>query len=291
MYRPADHAGLIASPPAGQSAAWAKRRPLLKQRLDPLPVRARGALLRRHLQQRMVNRLATSSIVAGAASQHCRSPSALPPGGPKPVPGPPAGSPLRVFCCRDRQAELHRRFFDRDRLPLPTGARPGTLSGHYSRLPVLRSPRTSAGPSTIVLSFSGLPAHIAGTQQISWGEMLRFHCDRVANTLPVTTNRDRASPPLAGSPTRQRLTALHSRSPPQRTYGLLQTRPHGSFAAQPAALKPPGQFRAAPLPHRCRVPSVRAPGQDFHLRSQHPYPAHQEAPLRGRLRAALSGCS
>ena len=105
--------------------------------------------------------------------------------------------------------------------------------------------------------------------------MLRFRCDHVANTLPVTTNRDRASPLLAGSPTEQRLTALHSRSPPQRTYGLLQTRPRGSFAAQPAALKPPGQFRAAPLPHRCRVPSVRAPGQDFHLRSQHPYPAHQ----------------
>ena len=105
--------------------------------------------------------------------------------------------------------------------------------------------------------------------------MLRFRCDRVANTLSVTTNRDRASPLLAGSPTEQRLTALHSRSPPQRTYGLLQTRPHGSFAAQPAALKPPGQFRAAPLPHRCRVPSVRAPGQDFHLRSQHPYSAHQ----------------
>ena len=119
--------------------------------------------------------------------------------------------------------------------------------------------------------------------------MLRFRCDHVANTLPVTAYRDRASPPLAGSPTRQRLTALHSRSPPQRIYGLLQTRPRGSFAAQPAALKPPGQFRAAPLPHRCRVPSVRAPGQDFHLRSQHPYPAHQGPPHRGALRSALSG--
>ena len=39
--------------------------------------------------------------------------------------------------------------------------------------------------------------------------------------------------------------------------------------------RPPGQFRAAPLPLRCRIPPVRAPGQDFHLRSQHPYPAHQ----------------
>ena len=115
--------------------------------------------------------------------------------------------------------------------------------------------------------------------------MLRFRCDHVANTRSVTAYRNRASPPLAGSPTRQRLTALHSRSPPQRTYGLLQTRPHGSLAAQPAALKPPGQFRAAPLPHRCRVPPVRAPGQDFHLRSQHPYPAHQA--LRAARLAAL----
>jgi hypothetical protein len=32
------------------------------------------------------------------------------------------------------------------------------------------------------------------------------------------------------------------------------------------------------LPHRCQVPSVRAPGQDFHLRSQHPYSAHQARP-------------
>src|SRR5450755_2064963 len=122
--------------------------------------------------------------------------------------------------------------------------------------------------------------------------MLRFRCDHVANTLSVTTNRDRASPPLAGSPTEQRLTALHSRSPPQRTYGLLQTRPHGSFAAQPAALKPPGQFRAAPLPHRCRVPSVRAPGQDFHLRSQHPYSAHQPRPAAWIASAIVAGgCS
>jgi hypothetical protein len=119
--------------------------------------------------------------------------------------------------------------------------------------------------------------------------MLRFRCDHVANTLSVTTNRNRASPLLADSPTEQRLTALHSRSPPQRTYGLLQTRPRGSFAAQPAALKPPGQFRAAPLPHRCRVPSVRAPGQDFHLRSQHPYSAHQGQAFGPRWRAPLTG--
>ena len=41
---------------------------------------------------------------------------------------------------------------------------------------------------------------------------------------------------------------------------------------QPAALGPPGQFRAAPLPLQCWVPPVRVPGQDFHLRSQHAVP-------------------
>jgi hypothetical protein len=45
-------------------------------------------------------------------------------------------------------------------------------------------------------------------------------------------------------------------------------------SANLAALGSPGQFRAAPLPLRCRVPPVRVPGQDFHLRSQHPYLAH-----------------
>jgi hypothetical protein len=61
-----------------------------------------------------------------------------------------------------------------------------------------------------------------------------------------------------------------SRKPPQRN------QPHWG---------PPGQFRAAPLPRQCRVPPVRVPGQDFHLRSQHPYLAHPRAPRpRARLR-------
>ena len=90
-------------------------------------------------------------------------------------------------------------------------------------------------------------------------------------------DRNRASPLRDSSPTEERLTALHFRSPPRHTYGLFQTRPHGSSAAQPAALEPPGQFRAAPLPLQCWIPPVRAPRQDFHLRSQHPYLAH---PLR-----------
>ncbi len=72
--------------------------------------------------------------------------------------------------------------------------------------------------------------------------------------------------------------ALHSRSQPQRTYGFLQTRPHGSPAAQPAALEPPGELRAAPLPLQCWVPPVRAPGQDSHLRSHTSCPAYLRSP-------------
>jgi hypothetical protein len=34
------------------------------------------------------------------------------------------------------------------------------------------------------------------------------------------------------------------------------------------------------LPHQCRVPPVRVPGQDFHLRSQHPYLAHPSSALQ-----------
>jgi hypothetical protein len=134
------------------------------------------------------------------------------------------------------------------------------------RRPVLRDPPTSAGPSAFVLSSSGLPA-TAGTRQISRGKSLRFRGDHVANTPPAPTGtghrRRRPAHPPQG-----RLTALHSRSPPPRIYGFFQTRPHGSPPARPAASKPPGELRAAPLPHRCWVPPVRAPVQDSHLRSQ-----------------------
>ena len=190
---------------------------------------------------------------------------------------------LRHFCCRDRQLELHRRLIDRDRLPLPAHARGRTQRAlHPPSSLVLRGPPTSAGPSTFVLSFSGLPANLAGTQQISRGKTLRFRCDHVATTPPgpIGTGHRCRRP---AHPPKGRLTALHSRSQPQRIYGFLQTRPHVSPPAQPAASRPPGQFRAAPLPLRCWIPPVRAPGQDFHLRSQRPCPAH--------LRSALSGHS
>ena len=149
---PADPAGPI--PPRQQVGLQPGQhdRPLICQRLDRLPVRTRSALVRRHLQQRV--RQSLGDLLH--RRRRCRPRLAdrlrrSRPDDPKPVPGSPAGSPSRVFCCCDRQAELHHRFFDRDRLPLPAGTRPDALSGHYTRLPVLRDPPTSAGPSVVVL--------------------------------------------------------------------------------------------------------------------------------------------
>jgi len=69
---------------------------------------------------------------------------------PKPVPGPPAGGPFRVFCCRDRQTKLHRHFFDRDRLPLPARINPARSAGitpafrYYAVLRLLLGHRPSS---------------------------------------------------------------------------------------------------------------------------------------------------
>src|ERR1035438_5222277 len=187
---PADPARLI--PPRKQVGLQPGQndRPLICQRLDRLPVRTRSALVRRHLQQRIRQPVRNllhrrRRCTPNLADRLRRSRPDLP----QPVPGSPAGSPSRVFCCRDRQTELHRRFFDRDRLPLPTGTRPGTLNGHYTRLPVLRGPRTSAGPSSrrpLVLRPTSQKT-LAGTQQISWGETLRFRRDGVATTPSGST--------------------------------------------------------------------------------------------------------
>ena len=118
----------------------------------------------------------------------------------------------------------------------------------------------------------------AGTQQISRDKTQRFRRDHVANTPSGPTGtghrcREPAHPPKA------RLTALHSRSQPQRTYGFLQTRPHGSpRSSNTPHWGPPGEPRAAPLPLQCWVPPARAPGQDFHLRSPTSCPAYSARP-------------
>jgi hypothetical protein len=88
----------------------------------------------------------------------------------------------------------------------------------------LRGPPTSAGPSAAVSA--GLPSDL-GAQQISQGKSLRFRGDPVANTPAAPTGIGlRCHEPA--HPASGRLTALHLRSRPPRTYGFLQTRPHGS---------------------------------------------------------------
>jgi hypothetical protein len=125
----------------------------------------------------------------------------------------------------------------------------------------------------------------AGTQQISWGETLRFRRDHVATTPSATTGIGHrrcgtAHPPrtpygaslsFATTTHLWPLSDPPSRKPPQRI-----PKPHWG---------PPGQFRAAPLPLRCWIPPVRAPGQDSHLRSQRPCPAH---PISARSRSLRS---
>ncbi len=82
---------------------------------------------------------------------------------------------------------------------------------------------------------------------------MRLRRDHVANTPPGPTGIGHRCQRPARLP-KGRVTALHSRSQLRHTCGLLQIRPHGSPAVQTAALGPPGQLRAAPLPHRCWVP-------------------------------------
>src|SRR5450631_2753579 len=182
---PADPARLI--PPRKQVGLQPGQhnQPLLKQHLDRLPVRTGSALVRRHLRQRI--RQPVRNLLH--RRRRCRPRLAdrlwrSRPDLPQPIPGSPAGSPSRVFCCHDRQTELHRRFFDRDRLPLPTGTRPDALNGHYpafryySVLGLLLGHQSSSSRSP---TYQPNPA---GTQQISWGETLRFRRDRAATTPP-----------------------------------------------------------------------------------------------------------
>jgi hypothetical protein len=97
-------------------------RPPLSQRLDRHAIRARGALVRHHLQQRrrqpardLLHPHRPTRLRVDDRLRHPHRTRAH----------------LRDFCCCDRQAQLPRRFLDRDRLPLPVGARPHGLDGHY----------------------------------------------------------------------------------------------------------------------------------------------------------------
>ena len=130
--RPADRAGTVApfQQPGGQLRTG--DRPLLNQLADRLPVRARRSLVRHHLHQR--RRQAADNLLHRHrrdvlhVDDRLRHPHLDDRG---PVRGRSVSGPFRVFCCRDRQTKLSRRLLNRDRLPLPTGTRPGALSGHY----------------------------------------------------------------------------------------------------------------------------------------------------------------
>ena len=67
----------------------------------------------------------------------------------------------------------------------------------------------------------------AGTQQISWGETRSFRRDRVATTPSASTGTGHRRCGTA-SPTEEPPYGASLRSRPRHTYGLFQTRPHGS---------------------------------------------------------------
>ena len=155
--RPADHARPIHpfQQPDGQPRTG--DRPLLKQLADRLPIRARDSLVRHHLHQR--RRQAADNLLHRHrrdvlhVDDRLRHPHLNNRG---PVRGRSTSGPFRVFCCRDQQAKLSRRLLNRDRLPLPAGTRPGTLSGHYTAFEYYAILRLLLGHQP---SFSRSPAY------------------------------------------------------------------------------------------------------------------------------------
>ena len=134
------------------------------------------------------------------------------------------------------------------------------LSGHYPAVRYYAVLRLLLGhqPS----STAGLPN--PGAQQISQGKSLRFRGDPVANTPAAPTGiGHRCHEPA--HPANGRLTALHFRSRPPRTYGFFQTRPHGSPPTpnqqrRPAARSIPGRALASSmLGSPCQGPRTGLP--------------------------------
>jgi len=131
--RPADLAG---TPPSCQQVGVQLRgdgQPLLLQRLDRHPIRASSPLVRTHLRQRRAESL--DDLIHRRGHARPLVDDRLRHSGTRPSPGPVRGSAARApawgFCCRDRQSQLRYRFINRDRLPLPPGARTHGLDGHY----------------------------------------------------------------------------------------------------------------------------------------------------------------
>jgi hypothetical protein len=186
-------ANLARTPSSLQQVAMQPRqhgRPLLTQHLDRHAVRAGSALVRHHLQQRRrqpAGNLPHRHRRAGLrVDDRLRHPHRT-------------RAPLRDFCCRDRQAQLHRRFLDRDRLPLPAGARPGGLSGHYPAvryyavLRLLLGHRPSSPRPPAYRPPSPAPSRSPGVRRTDFVVI-------ASPIRPRSTDRNGASLPRASSP-------------------------------------------------------------------------------------------
>jgi hypothetical protein len=208
-------------PPLKQIDAQPRKdgRPLRSQRPDRHPVRARSALVRDHLQQRRAESL--DDLIHRRGHTRPLSDDRLRHSGTRPSPRPVRGSAARAptwgFCCRDRQPQLRYRFIDRDRLPLPTGARTHGLDGHYPAVRYYAILRLLLGhrPSSFRPQAYRPALSSAGTRQISRGKSLRFRGDHVANTplAPTGTGhrcRRPARPPR--TPSRRFTLVRHHRA-------------------------------------------------------------------------------
>src|SRR5450755_2091000 len=179
---PADPAGLI--PPRKQVGPQPGQndRPLICQRLDRLPVWTGSALVRRHLQQRV--RQSLGDLLHRRRRCRPRLVDRLRrsrPDRPKPVPGLPAVAPFGFSAVAIGRLSCTAVSSTGIAFPCSPGLDPTRSAGitpafrYYAILRLLLGHQPSSSSSF------DLPANLAGTQQISLGETLRFRRDRVAN--------------------------------------------------------------------------------------------------------------
>ena len=214
--------------PGKQLAAQHRQNPLeaLSHLRDRLPIRARRAVVRRHLLNaslRFSSRATSSIVIAGSEPllswSSASAPRASQPGS---APVPPAVGPLRALGCLEGQFQLPRLFAGRGRLPSPRLS--PRLGPPFDGLPVLRGPSDSSRPF-VISSFRPrrLPLALSrrGGREVSPGKNTELHADnRRLYSRPADGYR--ASQLRASSPRAVRLTdaslslgtALHLRLPP-----------------------------------------------------------------------------
>src|SRR5450755_1639902 len=241
-----------------------------------------------------VNRSATSSIVADAAV---------------PVLSIAFGAPARISPSRSRDllrvAPLGFSAVAIGRqsctavsstgtaFPCPPGLDPARSTG-------ITPPSGTTRSSDFCWAISRRPLVLRPTSQTRlepsrspWGETLRFRRDRAATT-PPGVDRNRASPLRDSSPPEERLTALHFRSPPRHTYGLFQTRPHGSPRSASPSRTGDRPVNSGPRPCLFSVGfplsglQDRTSTSDLNIRTQHTRPPrYARRPSRRQPRHAL----